>query len=430
MSKKTLTQDEYKSEVKALGARWKALSADEKADFNVLAAHQQSMLEELAHKPLPTKPESGIAPTTGEADQLDVWRNAQKKRSARRLDINSEAFERHPIWDSPTQLGDSQGALKTSMICVDSTDKDIEESLQATLHKRLDVNADAAACEIEPHKSPCYRFLCRKHKFFDIIQKFVGSFGRQLTQNKLSAGTLLLFSSEQCSSSIACFLGVVMKKPQEHMLLEATIVDAEIQEAYLALKHGIPQMHTSHELFLMFFQERTGDEPLTITAEAWRCDAFLDGHQLKTNPEEKVVLRKRRVSKKQKTAAAAQKQRQATSRATSQLQVDGTPDRGSDTSVGGSESSSSEECSDPEKESERVVPAFDAVAAQEKQLGGLADEMDSIDRLAQQIGTRLAKPEPSKVPKSNDNVNSGKASKRQSGSFFNSEIGLCEAAVA
>lgn len=107
MSKKTLTQDEYKSEVKAPGARWKALSADEKADFNVLAAHQQSMLEELAHKPLPTKPESGIAPTTDEADQLDVWRNAQKKRSARRLDINSEAFERHPIWDSPTQLGDS-----------------------------------------------------------------------------------------------------------------------------------------------------------------------------------------------------------------------------------------------------------------------------------------------------------------------------------
>ena len=79
---------------------------EEKAAFQVEAAYQQGLLDDLAQTPLPTKDQT-------DEKKANVWRNGAKKLSARRLELNTEAFQQHPLWSLPSQFADSP--LETPM---------------------------------------------------------------------------------------------------------------------------------------------------------------------------------------------------------------------------------------------------------------------------------------------------------------------------
>ena len=293
-------------------------------------------------------------------------------------------------------------------------------------------------CDVQPHKQPCFSFLCCKDKFFGAIQKFVGSFHHQLSANNLKAGTLLMFSSDQCSSSVTCFLGVVLKKPQQHMLVEASVADGETQEAFLTLENGAPKIFTSHEIFSKFFREKLGRQPLTIKAEAWKCQAFLhNGHQLKSNPEDQIAtltlsekpmkktaakkkvvrklpfgmeafLRRKRGGKKKHTKAAPKagnKSKRAAMAAMTKPDAVGTTSSSSSTSS--SSDNDEQQDQNPEEESEHVMPATDTIESQQNEIKRLAAEVADMDQLAQAATSRA-----------------------KSGSFFNSDLGLIEGAIA
>lgn len=104
MSGHSFTGDEYKQKMKDISAEWKSMSNEDKEPYQVEAEHQQNLLDDLSETPLPVGCQSSCA------DQ-NVWKNAAKKRSMRRLALNQAAFSSHGIWDQITQLGDSILAL-------------------------------------------------------------------------------------------------------------------------------------------------------------------------------------------------------------------------------------------------------------------------------------------------------------------------------
>lgn len=106
----TLKADEYKDKVQELSRRWKSLSPEEKARFQIDADYQQSQLDSLARTPLPPSKDKGLEENSMEGAE-GVWRNARKKLSCRRLALNTQGFEQHSLWDLPTQLGDSRSDL-------------------------------------------------------------------------------------------------------------------------------------------------------------------------------------------------------------------------------------------------------------------------------------------------------------------------------
>ena len=79
------------------------MTPDEKEPFKVEAAHQQQVLDKLEEQALPSAADKEAGRTEGS----EAWRNASKKRSLRRLDLNMASYEEHPIWQLETQLGDS-----------------------------------------------------------------------------------------------------------------------------------------------------------------------------------------------------------------------------------------------------------------------------------------------------------------------------------
>lgn len=102
MSGHNFTGDEYKRKLKDISAEWKSMSNEDKEPYQVEAEHQQNLLDDLSATPLPAGRQSSSA------DQnQNVWKNAAKKRSMRRLALNKAAFSSHGVWDLPTQLGDS-----------------------------------------------------------------------------------------------------------------------------------------------------------------------------------------------------------------------------------------------------------------------------------------------------------------------------------
>ena len=90
------------------------MSAEEKAPYKIEAEHQQAQLDALEREPLQV-PAHATAPAAAGATGPDdapealsgVWKNAAKKRSCRRLELNTASFRDHPFWQLPTQLGDS-----------------------------------------------------------------------------------------------------------------------------------------------------------------------------------------------------------------------------------------------------------------------------------------------------------------------------------
>lgn len=291
------------------------MSNEDKEPYQVEAEHQQNLLDDLSETPLP------VGGSASCADQ-NVWKNAAKKRSMRRLALNQASFSSHGIWDQITQLGDSilalfilkfykfricfpfspnfpfkvffapprtyctlgLGALKASLIDVLSTDDQIDSSLANTLRSAADKSAIFSEQneDLPDVHHPCFHFLCVKDPLYERVRTFVKHFSQQLEKHELKPGLLLTFTSDECPEAFTHFLGVMLKRPHLQMLLEATIVDDfEVSEVSLILESDCtPRVSTSHEVFLHLL--RCNAEKVKV--EAWQCQAFLhNGDLLKAN---------------------------------------------------------------------------------------------------------------------------------------------------
>ena len=107
MQNQTFSQDDYKARVRELSAEWKRMPDEEKAAFQIEANYQQGLLDDLAQTPLPTKDHT-------DEKKENVWRNGAKKLSARRLELNTEAFSATPALELAfsicgQSLGNSDG---------------------------------------------------------------------------------------------------------------------------------------------------------------------------------------------------------------------------------------------------------------------------------------------------------------------------------
>ena len=106
-----LQGEAYHAEIKEISRQWRSLSAEAKEEYQVEAEHQQALLDALETTPLAVE----AADDSERANTTDgVWRNAAKKRSARRLDLNEAAFRDNILWSLPTQLGDGAMAVLVS----------------------------------------------------------------------------------------------------------------------------------------------------------------------------------------------------------------------------------------------------------------------------------------------------------------------------
>lgn len=112
---RSLPKDEYKAKLKQISLEWKSLSPAEKEAFEVEAQHQQGQIDDLAQRPLQTAKDKKEAGDSMAGDG-EVWRNAAKKISCRRLAINQNSLETFGLWDLPAQFGDSLSVHSCSQV--------------------------------------------------------------------------------------------------------------------------------------------------------------------------------------------------------------------------------------------------------------------------------------------------------------------------
>jgi len=332
-----------------------------------------------------------------------------------------------------------------------STDAEIEQSLSSSFHKPLEKShmpetADDKDDQFTYHLRPCFDFLCHLDPLYDVVEKLVLGFGKQLDHNKLLPGNLLMFSSDGCSNSIVCFLGVVLKKPLVHMLIEAAVTDGDVTEVAIKLYNGAPRVLTSDELFLQLLRNRldsVNPAEFKVTLQVWECQAFLhEGHTLKSNPEilvgdfeftsettipkdisnKKAAIKlpfglnmPRKTRKTRKTVAKKKMQKGDEAKAAPHKKKmhEKMPDSSNES--GDSLSFDSESEIDPNEESERAVPMSETVKSGMEQIADLAEEIQHMDSLREAAAAAIK-------------TNSGGS--RAAGSYFSNEIGMSEGGLA
>ena len=90
-----LNPTQFAAEQELISNKWKSLPGMEKAEYNLLAEHEQEMRNQCLDTALPTKGSTGSASKS----------NGLKKLSVKRLQNNFKNAATHPIWSSPSQLG-------------------------------------------------------------------------------------------------------------------------------------------------------------------------------------------------------------------------------------------------------------------------------------------------------------------------------------
>lgn len=308
------------------------------------------------------------------------------------------------------------------MIDVLTSDKDIQCLLDETLHMRQDAITDQLfqkRNDAEPDDLPsipnmCPFFLCQKHPLFLTMNTLIKNFWHFIKQHRLGPGHLLMFSvegSENQQESVY-FLGTMLKKPLQQILIEAEIASSEVQ---FKLINGRPNILTAHELFLSFIRDEDASA-VVIQVEAWKCDAFFDsGHVLKTNASVSTAtfsLTTARLPSNRKKQPAlpfglkmAPKPRQKRSKTNRTIEgrkakkqkppaflpeevID--LDTESDIAENGSADSSSSSVEDEDaeldgnQESETVVPPLAVVATEQVCMQDVAQEIETADRMREE----------------------------------------------
>lgn len=314
-------------------------------------------------------------------------------------------------------------------------DKDVEERLKHTFHSPSGMSKLPDDLLLA-HDQPCLPFLCKQDPCYKPVQALVANFAKHIQENSLQAGTLFMFSSKDASEeAVPCFLGVVLKKPMLHMLLEALVSDSG---ASLKLYNGMPRIVTSHELFLPFVRHDLNNVHISI--DAWKCQGFLDHGSLKANPENMLVSfdLKTRLERKKHTPKPTIKlpfgmearvkrkyTRKKTAKVKAQLnKVKSGLKVGPAKSSSGSTSASSDEDVDmdldldeeldPEKESEAMIPISETCKKEQEQFETITKEIEMADQTRKEVS---------------EAIRTGDHRHRQ-GSFFARELGLSEVSLA
>lgn len=105
MEGSTVKKGEFKERLREIAKEWKQMNPEDRSAYEAEAAFQQDRIDSLAATPLPSKQEKDQS--GGGIDKEEVWRNAKKKISCRRLAVNTQCFSDHSLWDLVTQFGDS-----------------------------------------------------------------------------------------------------------------------------------------------------------------------------------------------------------------------------------------------------------------------------------------------------------------------------------
>lgn len=100
---------EYQSKVSSLSKEWRGLGSEQKEDFQVQAVHEQQVRHRVSEAAL--KPKKQLEPDRPELQvtlslEEEVGKKGLSKISAKRLAINKELYHSHPLWSSPSQMGD------------------------------------------------------------------------------------------------------------------------------------------------------------------------------------------------------------------------------------------------------------------------------------------------------------------------------------
>ena len=340
------------------------------------------------------------------------------------------------------------------MIDVATSDKEIHSLLDQSLHLHASESKPEAANVVEPDveiedvlPEICPFFVCRLNEHFESLKILSRNFWDLIKQHHVSSGDLLLFTMEEGGEQHAYFLGTMLRRPLQQILIKAAVEDSQVQ---FSLKNGRPEILTANELFLFFLQSAPDVGQLKLQVEGWKCQAFLDSrHVLKTNADVQSATftvttarlqssssKKPRVdlpfglkmpSKPRKRKAASKKpaKPKASKKAAMFLHSEGvielSSNSGSEKGNVLSDSSNGNDASDESdggeidanKESERVVPVFDIVAIEQQSMQDVAKEIESSDWSREQTA---------------EDIRKNKATPRSS--FFSKRLGLDEASIA
>ena len=325
------------------------------------------------------------------------------------------------------------------MIDVETSDQDIGRFLEQSLHKPL--AGDTPECCEDP-ASYCFQGFCEQHASHQVVELWRKRFKWHLEHKNVKSGALLVFSSSSFSNTFCYVLGVVLKRPSLHMLLRVTVLEDEVQ---FELQNGVPVIQSEREVLLHLAGESivAGGASNDISVEVWGLQAFFrEGCQIYAVPVNSIcsfnvadklpwgrgAVRSKPLpfglKLKTKTKGQPGKKNLQGRREVDRQKKGGkgrgraarTVDLDSDEAAGANESSSSEDSTGLGKwrESERIVHA-DEVQAEEAKLSEVAKETEKLDELREQAATniRLNKPVPGRTS-----------------SFFASELGLADGAIA
>ena len=286
--------------------------------------------------------------------------------------------------------------------------------------------------------NPCFYFLCRKDPAFQSVKQMVQNFWQAMQTHHVKPGDLLVFSHSARPEEDAYFLGVLLKRPLLHTMVQAVVNDQEAE--YKLSEQGLPNIVTSHEYFLHVLRDLQDSgnndfDSIQLQVEVWRCQAFLEGNCLKANPQTciatfsmtdqksaqkaKVKIRsmfkglsrkKRSAKRKRVNRKVSKKEAAAKAKALAIAGTVLTCDSDSEGVKNSSSSSDSESDSadgDQEKVSENMVPPSDAVSCQEGIVNTVAKEIEESDSLREKT-SQAVKPS----------------------SFFAKELGLADVGLA
>lgn len=354
-------------------------------------------------------------------------------------------------------MGPGGGALKKSYIQVSTPEEEISTFLKEAFHCSVcdsgNVQSDSESETHEEEETIChvlYGGLCKQSNKTAAASRLVAVLHHHIIVNHIPIGSLLLMTSG--SESVLCFLGICMRRPRLHVLIQATM-DAASEEVKFAFANDgcSPRMFTSHQVFDQLI---SSGQPENVTLELWKYTLQCENYGLQLfassqekewtlDPSMKLNVRKPRAklpfglkmpvkkraltavknkSKKQKTKSKVRKKKTS-----SNSSIPASHDDGGNSDVAPQHT--------VREETEIPIP-ISAAAAQEERVGdqliqaheALREERQALAEMEMDADVPQAEPASSSRPVM---IPTGPAkAKAQPTSFFAASIGLDDVGIA